>query len=407
MVEVSESQLISTSEAAGILGVKEATIYSYVSRGLLHRAPQSTRHRGTRFHSGEVLALREERRRRRAGVFEVAVETTISHLTPAGSLSYRGHDVQDLAGALTFEQVAELLWGRSPVDWEVSPAAVRAAETTRSILSPAGVSGTDDDLAARVRLAVALLASDPQRAPDDWSAAPQCTAEALNAAVNSLGAPGSGTIAERLATALGADHPELLDIALICLADHELASSTIAARVSAGTGSHPLAVLLAGLNTLPGDRHARASRLARSLLEQSALTDPATAVNSVPSMEIPGFGHIVYRSPDPRFEIIGEALAHVAPEVVRLTDSLALEVLRSRSRWPNIDLALAGLELGLALPRGSGELIFTIARMAGMTAHAVEEQDHPLRFRPRANYTGPLTAAVAEPTDRHIANSAE
>lgn len=400
--------LVSTAETAALLGVRPETVYAYVSRGLLTRVAETSRHQGSRFHRDQVLALRDRRRRPRAGVFEVAVETAISEVTAEGTLSYRGHDLADLLDGRSYESVAELLWQSGPLDWTPDAVSRQAAAATRC--------RPEAPPTNRVRLAVATLAClVPVPADPLLPALPGAGVRALNAAVDAVDPhrePAAGPLAARLAAGLGTTDTELIEAALICLADHELATSTIAARVAAGARSGPYEVLLAGLAAIAGPRHGSASLPARDLLVavrrdgvESALARSAPPGTPGPP---PGFGHLVYQAPDPRGVLLGELIAERAPDLVETVDRLALEVLRTHSLWPNVDLALAALELALDLPPGSGATIFSIARIAGFLAHAQEESLYPLRFRPRASYVGTVSpaAAAAEPADPDSANSA-
>lgn len=380
--------LVSTAEAAALLGVRPETVYAYVSRGLLIRVPETSRHQGSRFRRAEVLRLRDRRRRPRAGVFEVAVETAISEVTPDGRLSYRGHELAELLDGRSYESVAELLWQSGPLDWTPDAPAGRAAATAREFpqASPA----------SRVRLAIATLgAMDPIAGhPSDPGRLAAAGVRALNAAVDAVGVPqASAGLADRLAAGFGTGDSEPINAALICLADHELATSTIAARVAAGAGCGPYEVLSAGLAAIAGPRHGGAPVRARELLEQ-VLAEGIGAVFDGPdaarwSVGLPGFGHLVYQTPDPRGVRLLELVRDRDAELAEVVDRLALEVLRERSLWANADLSLAAMEIALELTPGSAATLFGIARIAGFLAHAGEESLYPLRFRPRASYRGP------------------
>ncbi|GAB3584913.1 citrate synthase [Calidifontibacter terrae] len=373
--------LITTAQAAALLGVRLETIYAYVSRGLLRRAGDTSRHDGSAFHRSDVVALRDARRRSRDGVFEVSVDTSISRLEPVGQLSYRGVPLQNLV-TTSYERVAELLWESTELDWDSDEIAEQSGRLARSLDAPAA------SAAARIRIAVAALSAlDPDASPT------AAGVRIINASLAALGAVGEGSVADRLATILGTDQVAFIDAALICLADHELATSTIAARVSAGTGAGPYDVVLAGLGALPGPRHGTASAAATHDLRVAA----QRGVESIARAETPpaGFGHLVYRDTDPRAVLLLDLLRPVAPTVVELVDELTVAVVRRHSLWPNVDLALGALAIALDLPERSGETLFTLARTAGFLAHSQEERHHPLRFRPRASYVGPEVAQIS------------
>lgn len=386
------SDLLSTAQAAELLGVRTATIYSYVSRGVLTRAGSASRHDGSLFRRADVIALRDNRIRRRSGIFEVSIDTAITRIDPAGRLFYRGHDVTELARDSTFERTAEILWETTELDWSPNAASTRAARIARE-------SAARSSPAARARLAVATLAA-AETPSDDL---PSAGVAAVNAAVDATAAAtapatapvdeadGAGPASTRLAHTLGARSPaerHLVGAAMVLLADHELATSTVAARVAASTGAGVFDVVTAGLSAMPGPRHGQVSREVVRYLQRCA-DDGPRAATAVWDGRLPGFGHIVYAAPDPRATALLDLLDELAPDTVDLADAVIVEALRATGQHPNIDLALGALEVGLRLAPGSGEAIFTIARIAGFVAHMAEELGQPLRFRARAEYVGP------------------
>ena len=214
--------------------------------------------------------------------------------------------------------------------------------------------------------------------------------------VAALGGEGGGSVADRLWGALGAPaHTDeglaALNAALVLLMDHELAASTMAARVAAGTGADPWLVLLTGLAALGGPRHGRSSVVAEGLLDAvrregvGALDRYATEAGDV---GIPGFGHKVYVDADPRAEVLLDHVARLDPDGWPAVESLLLAVSHRFGLSPNVDLGLAALVQACGFRPGSGETVFALSRMVGWLAHAMEEYPQGLRFRPRAVYTG-------------------
>ncbi|MBB4691896.1 citrate synthase [Paractinoplanes abujensis] len=182
----------------------------------------------------------------------------------------------------------------------------------------------------------------------------------------------------------------LLEAALILLADHDIAASTLAARVAASTRAHPYAVVGAGLAALDGPLHGAASSLAHHLLADVLdKSDPVDAVaDRLRAGEpVPGFGHRLYPDGDPRARALLDMLGDT-----RAGDAAGrlAEVVGARSGVrPNVDLALAALTLEYQMPPDAGETIFAVARTAGWIAHALEEYaDRPSRFRPSGEYAG-------------------
>jgi citrate synthase len=181
----------------------------------------------------------------------------------------------------------------------------------------------------------------------------------------------------------------LLDATLVLLADHELAASTLAARITASTWADPYLVVQAGLAALGGPLHGGASAAARLLVhEVDGGTPAAEAIGRRLRDEqlIPGFGHRIYRSHDPRAEIL---LGLLAGAQALPTEDALVAVMRERGLpFANVDFAIASLAERHDMVDEAGELMFAVSRTAGWLAHAAEEYRYRLRFRPRGVYTG-------------------
>jgi citrate synthase len=211
---------------------------------------------------------------------------------------------------------------------------------------------------------------------------------------------GSGPIALRLwsrLTARPADEASLrvLDTALALLVDHDLAASTLAARVAASARAHPYAVVSAGLGALDGPLHGQASatvhRMLADVLERGS-AGPVVAEYLRGGRRIPGLGHRLYRGEDPRARLLFRLLEQVpeaAPAVAAARDVVATGA-RHSALHANVDLALGVLSLSCGMPAEAGEVVFSVARTAGWIAHALEEYaEQPLRMRPVGAYDGP------------------
>jgi len=149
--------------------------------------------------------------------------------------------------------------------------------------------------------------------------------------------------------------------------------------------------LLAGLATLAGPLHGAASQGAYELLVKVERDGASRALNDILHRHetLPGFGHKVYKDGDPRFAALWELARPLLSEERR---GLFLEILERAAAdgvpKPNCDLALAALSWGTGMPPDAGRTIFTVARIAGWTAHYQEElMERPLRFRTRAVYS--------------------
>ena len=462
------TEWIGAAEAAERLGIKPASLYAYVSRGVLARR-QEPGGRGSLYDAREIARLARKGRPRRAPAgAELVIETAVTELTPE-HLRYRGHDVMELAIERSFEEVALLLWGGDPNaeagGWQATPAALAVGRAAQAAL-PSRILPLE-----RLQVIVpALAATDPLRlqleqpaviaagraliagmvdclppppagaappapadtAPPEGPAAADTappegpaaaaerheradTAARATATARSCRTPGpepeagtrpaeaggrpAGSIAGRLARALSPAPPppglaRVVQTALVLLADHELAASTLAARVAASVRADPYAVVATGLGAVGGALHGGASLAAETMLGLAA--EPADAPRVVGDLlrrgqRITGFGHFAYPVGDPRSVLLMRVLQEYAPASPRLAVASAVvaEARRRALPEPNVDFALAALASVAGLVPGAGEAIFAVARAAGWIAHALEEYDRHAPIRPRGVYTGP------------------
>jgi len=398
------TEWIGTAEAARRLGIKEASLYSYVSRGILTRR-KPTGSRSSLFNAAEVEALaRKGRPRGTASHAELVIETALTEITD-DTLWFRGRSAMALAGHAHLEDVAELLWTGSPAqpdaerNWQATAEAIAAGTAAQAAL-PAGTLPLE-----RLQVIVpALAAADPLRLHLDPPAVMAAGRSLIAGMVECLPVvgqpPGGPTIAARLVSRLcPADPgPELADVlraALVLLADHELAASTLAARVAASVRADPYAVVGTGLGAVGGALHGGASFGAEVMLRSARqASDAARVVGDLlrRGERIPGFGHFVYEVRDPRAIFLMNLIRRAAPESQPLAVAEAV-VAEARGRAlpaPNIDFALAALGTVGGMITGAGEVIFAVARAAGWLAHALEEYARNTPIRPRGVYTGPI-----------------
>jgi citrate synthase len=407
---------LTAAQVAERLGVRVQTVYAYVSRGQLTRTVDRDG-RTSRFDPVEVEVLarrgRPRSEARRSGSIDVVLSSAITD-RHAGRFRYRGHDVVELVRTATFESVAELLWdptGRrdptvAPPPWE---ARVAGRERAAAVADAIGTDAPSIELLAAATAAVA--ATEPLRIdlhPDAVAAQARNLLSVLVEALPLVG-PRPEPVTSRRMTArrlwprlspLSPSRPRVrtLDAALILLADHELATSTLAARVAASTRAAPHAVVLAGLGVASGPSHGRAAiRVHQLLADASGSGDAEAAVAraltgaSSEASSLPGFGHPVHGGADPRATCLLERLDPLLSSRNRAAiDEVRDIAARTTPLHPNIDFALGALAHVAQMPVGRSEAVFAIARTAGWIAHAIEEcAESPLRFRPRALYTGP------------------
>ncbi|WP_406044490.1 citrate synthase [Micromonospora sp. NBC_00898] len=394
-------QLLTTAEVALRLRIKSETIYAYVSRGLLPRV-KVPGERISRFRLADVerLAARTQATRPERDAAP-AMRTAIT-LIAYGRLHYRGLDVAKLAPVTPFEEIAHWLWTGE----RYQTAFAAPAETLERARRASDHLPAQARLFDRVPVIVAVAAAmDPLRfdlTPATVTAlAPALLSTMVDAMPLAGAAPADDSLAARLWSRLtgapaSAEALLALNAALVLLADHDLAASTIAARVAASTRANPYAAVLAGLGALDGPMHGAIGSSVYRMIE-AALRDgaPAAIAECLRTGTLPGFGHSLYPEGDPR----GTALLDLVTELPlegqlrRTVDELIATATR-RGSLPNVDFALAALAHAIGMGPGAGEVIFAIARTAGWIAHVIEEYGQPNnRFRWSSGYTGPPPAS--------------
>ncbi len=378
---------LTAQEAADRLGVKLATLYAYVSRGVLHRwrEPGS---RQSRFDPAEIEELARRGKPRRSSVplaLDLVVHSRLTEIVDQ-DVRYRGVSALELAESASFEEVAGWLWTAQRTDGRPSwpPPLLRLPEV-----------GTARD---RLRLAVVLLsAGDPLRADLSLPGVVergQRVISAMAAAAGPAAYRAPASIAGQLWAGLAALPPTserlgALNAALVLLADHELAASTVAARVAASARADPYSVVLAGMGAMAGSLHGGAPRRARELLEAPVEAGPGGSLARFAEAygHLPGFGHPLYPGGDPRARLLLRLTYRAAPGAALCAQAGAVisAARETAGVEPNVDLALALLTAVAQMPPDAPEVIFTVARAAGWLAHALEEYgEPPLRFRARA-----------------------
>lgn len=403
---------LTAAEVAARLGVKLDTVYAYVSRGLLTRVPGADGPR--RFDAAQVERLSVSGRRTVTPKPEpLLITTAIAEVSPDG-LHYRGQSALALARSARFEQVAEWLWASQTAPgaataelaaaarFEAPKAAVALARSVQSALP-------EDALPLeRLRVIGTVLGSvDPLRydtSPAPVVATARSLIAGLIASLPRMGerpGPNAGS-ADELFAQLSAARPTRLRVraleAAMCLcADHALSPSTLAVRVAASQRADPYAVVQTGLGALSGALHGAASLSAEELIgEVEAGQDPSQVIGARlrRGQRIPGFGHALHASGDPRAQLLLELVSEAFPKRAAVdAERRVRDVMRERVLPPpNIDWALAALARAADMVRGSSEAIMAIARVAGWIAHALEEYAAPTKFPWRTLYVGPPRA---------------
>jgi citrate synthase len=349
----------------------------------------------------------------------VVAQTHISHVFgDVGRLVYRGYEINELAGKATFEEVAHLLWkGSLPTRAELDELnalmrPLRALPDDAYALR-AMKSGVDpmDALRTEVSLVAALA---PTRGTPTYEQAVMLTARfptivaAFQRLRNGLEpiAPRAdlGHAANYLYMLTGEVPPEnhvhSLDTYLVLLADHSMNASTFTARVIASTESDIGSAVVGAIGALKGPLHGGAPALVMDMLEQIGAASNVkpwidNALNS--HQKLMGFGHRVYKTTDPRAEVLREMARHAStPEFFALaydTEQYAIAELNRRKPdqrlYTNVEFYSAAVLNSVGLPRDLYPATFAVSRVAGWTAHVLEQTIGNRLMRPQSEYVGP------------------
>jgi citrate synthase len=394
---------LTAREAAAELGVSQATLYAYVSRGLIRsEARAGSRQRLYRADDVRALAARRggERADPTAGAGagrdglafgDPVLDSAITLITDDG-LFYRGRNAARLAAEARLETVAGLIWEAA-----ADPFAAAAPSVPETVARTAPALAALRPIDRCQALLPVVAAADPQAHNATPDGRHRTAARILRwmAALATGSDPDDRSIHEALVNGWGLDPAAAnpLRIALALCADHELNASTFAVRVAASTGAPLHAAVQAGLATLSGPRHGGMTERAGALLD-GLLTVPDPEAEFAERLrrgdDLPGFGHPLYPAGDPRAATLIAALetaftGHPDLPAMRAIDTAA----RDRAgRPPTIDAALALLARLGGLPPGGALAVFAVGRCVGWIGHALEQQATGRLIRPRARYVG-------------------
>ncbi|HHH12114.1 MAG TPA: citrate synthase [Sorangium sp.] len=422
---------LDAAQASQRLGVKRATLYAYVSRGLVRsRARTGSRRRG---YAAADIARLQARSEARGGHRAVAagalrwgepvLDSKLTRIDAAGHC-YRGYAALELAQRCSFEQVAELLWGGALPDEVSWPLERGGCVTLAPVLSrmPAGLP------LARLRLALALLshrhttravagaAHAAARLPagegehtaygsNEHSTTLVLTRRLMRQLVLALATTDQRRTAAQRQTSLAASLLAALgrplrrsavaatDAALILLADHELNVSSFAARVAASAQADVFACISAAAATISGARHGGMSLRIEQLLAEVAAPERAASVvrgRLRAGESLPGFGHRLYAGGDPRAAPLLQWARRLAPRQRqrRIVEALVGAMELAGAAKPSVDIGLVALASALRLGAGGGQVLFAVGRIAGWVAHVLEQREAGYLMRPRARYVG-------------------
>ena len=349
----------------------------------------------------------------------VAAQTTISEIDGEhGTLIFRGYSIGELADKITFEENAHLLWlGHLPTKSELSTFTTRLAsqrelpaEVTQIIQSLPKETDPMDVLRTGVSALGAVLKMQGKPTLDQSitltsrfptilatfqrhrQGLPAVTPRTdLSHAANYLYMLTGETPAEK--------HVRSLDTYLILLADHSMNASTFTARVIASTESDLCSAITGAIGALKGPLHGGAPALVLNML--NAIGKPERAQEWIANElnsggRIMGIGHRVYKTYDPRAEILREMAQRAStPEFFALastTEQAALNELHQRKPnerlWTNVEFYSAGVLHSVGLPGDLFTPTFGVARVVGWSAHVLEQMQKNRLMRPDSEYMG-------------------
>src|SRR5271163_3678171 len=352
----------------------------------------------------------------------VATNSSICYIDgERGVLAYRGIDIHELAEHSTFEETCYLLWfgrlpdgselrdlqGRLARERHLDPAIIELLRSVPKGALPMDVLRTavsalafydadekNNDHDANVRKAIRLTsqiamivaAYDRIRKGKPIVEADRSLSHSANFLWQLTGSKPS-TTAERA-----------LDIALILHADHELNASTFAARITAATLSDMHSAITSAIGTLKGPLHGGANEAVFRILEsiENKKADPVDYVRGMLAQKkkIPGFGHRVYHTEDPRATHLRTMSRDLGassgnPQWFEISHKIEEFIVADRKLNANVDFYSAstyhtlGIDIDLFTP------VFAVSRVSGWTAHVIEQLDDNRLIRPRAEYLGP------------------
>ena len=366
----------------------------------------------------------------RKGLAGVVVDTTaISKVNPeTNSLLYRGYPVQQLAERCSFEQVAWLLWhGELPsaeelAGFEGRERSGRALDRrVRDVIDACPSSAHPMDV---VRTAVSLAgALDPQ-AGDDSRAAELAKSERLLAAIPAMVAydqrrrRGQEPVEPRedldwsrnfLWMTFGEEPTDIaadvFRISMVLYAEHSFNASTFTARVVTSTLADLHSAVTAAIGALKGPLHGGANEAVMHVFDEIGTADRAEEWLTdalVAKRKIMGFGHRVYKNGDSRVPTMKAALdrlvnEHGARDIADLYDALAGAMDERKSIKPNLDYPSGPAYHLLGFDTATFTPLFVAARVAGWTAHVMEQRAANALIRPLSLYDGPDEREVPEP----------
>jgi 2-methylcitrate synthase len=348
----------------------------------------------------------------------VVGDSTISTVGKGLGLNYRGYSIHDLAEHASFEEVAYLLiYGELPTKTELQayqeklmllrglpeslktvleniPRNAHPMDVLRTGVSMLGTLESENTQHGQEDIADRLLAATPGMLLYWYHF--QNNGKRIKIQTD------EPSLAEHFLHLLhdkkpSADHAQAMNVSLILYAEHEFNASTFAARVTASTLSDFYSAMVSGIGTLRGPLHGGANEAAMELISHYKTAEEAErGIRQLLAQKakIMGFGHRVYKTSDPRSDIIkawSKKLADTAEESYLYPVSERIEKIMwdEKHLFPNVDFYSASMYHFLGIPTPMFTPIFVMSRISGWSAHVIEQRKDNRLIRPDSNYTGP------------------
>jgi citrate synthase len=346
----------------------------------------------------------------------VAVETEIAEPDrEGGSLRYRGVDIEDLVGRYPYENVWGLLVdddlnvkmpdaepyeparlsGNAPADLQAETARL-AGEWTLGKLNEISDEQAREDLGRLSAMMMSIVARSARVADGKTDAVPDEVVEQGKTAAEKFLLRWRGEADPR--------HVKAIDTYWICTAEHGLNASTFTARVVASTGADCGAALSSAVGALSGPLHGGAPAYVKPMLEEVArMGDPKRWVQEAlaSGKRIMGFGHRIYRAEDPRSRLLKQTAKELGAPNVEVAEELEqVALVALQERHPERVLATnveyySAIVLDVAdVPPPLAPAMFACSRVAGWSAHILEQKRTGRLFRPNARYVGPTARSL-------------